>query len=238
MMVEAHPDIVEQFSAYYDGELDAAGEAAFESHLDACEGCSEEFESFCHSLELVHGLAALRAPDTLLHDVTKRLQRQGYGGQHLAADVVARASFRIPYEVFAVVMLSVMAALYLMGQGGVVRHVEPLDDRARGVDPVGNVELAGVEAPEVVWALAAGSDLRAVAQVLRAVGWHVQPEVTARGDGLRIRARADELSQLIASVQPWVARGEVPQALRHIQASGGDDEVLTVVLVVHRATDP
>ena len=46
----------EQFSAYFEDELDYRAIKAFEAHLNACESCRREFTLFRESLNLLHQL--------------------------------------------------------------------------------------------------------------------------------------------------------------------------------------
>jgi len=58
-------EIQENLSAYLDGELDPAGAAELESHLEGCESCRSELESLRSTVELVRSVPRVQAPPVL-----------------------------------------------------------------------------------------------------------------------------------------------------------------------------
>ena len=151
--------IVDQFSDYYDDELNEREERAFEQYLEHHPGCREEYEAFAQSLEMMHQLQMVFAPEGLAQEVTRKINRQTHGE-------FFKESFlgsRIPYEIFVVLLLTILGTLLLFGQ----TVQAPLSVIAPTVAP-GSAELH-VPLPQ-------GQDLNMLMIVLRAEGWRVELE--------------------------------------------------------------
>ncbi|MEO1272849.1 MAG: zf-HC2 domain-containing protein [Myxococcota bacterium] len=107
--------IEETFSAYIDGELEEAEREAFEAQLAEDAELRSEFEEFretIHALRSIHAVAVEEPPQLDPDAFARKLEgtiRNRSRGRFFHDDFFYRA--RIPYEVFAVIMLAVIAAL-------------------------------------------------------------------------------------------------------------------------------
>jgi len=88
----------ERFRAYLDKELSATERAEFEAELEANPELKQEFELYRSTVELLHQVGPLQAPDTLLPNIQKRL-----AGRHMRENY--GPTIRFPYEVLAFVVL-------------------------------------------------------------------------------------------------------------------------------------
>ena len=62
MSETTHQEIEEQFSSYYDGELEADKVEALEKHLATCDECKGAYDSFKDTVEAISGLGKVPAP--------------------------------------------------------------------------------------------------------------------------------------------------------------------------------
>ena len=88
----------ERFRAYVDDELSPLEREAFEGELETNPEMKEEFQLYRSTVELLHRVGPLRAPDSLLPAIQKRL-----AGRHMRENY--GATIRFPYEVLAFVVL-------------------------------------------------------------------------------------------------------------------------------------
>ncbi len=88
----------ERFRAYLDEELSAAEKEEFEAELEANPELKGEFELYRSTVELLHKVGPIEAPDTLLPSIQKRL-----AGRHMRENY--GPTIRFPYEVLAFVVL-------------------------------------------------------------------------------------------------------------------------------------
>lgn len=109
----------ERFRAYLDDELPATERDAFVEELGTNPQLKEEFELYRATVELLHQVGPLRAPDSLLPGIQKRL-----AGRHMRENY--GATIRFPYEVLAfVVLLACVFYLYatqIPGGPGPISH--------------------------------------------------------------------------------------------------------------------
>jgi anti-sigma factor RsiW len=102
-----------QISAYLDDELDPDARAAFERDLAADPTLAAEVEELRGALGALHALrASPRPPDDFLRAVEGKINRRSRGRFFDQPE----ARMRVPYEVFAALMLVILAAAWLYAQ--------------------------------------------------------------------------------------------------------------------------
>lgn len=107
-----HAQASELFSAYWDRELEPAETERLEEHLGACVVCRREFRAF---QLVVGGLGKLEpqlAPQGFVQGVAKRVRKRSRGRLFM----VRRGLDRVPYELFSVVLLALLVAVYIVMQ--------------------------------------------------------------------------------------------------------------------------
>jgi anti-sigma factor RsiW len=107
-----HVQASELFSAYWDRELSSAESAELEEHLGACVVCRREYQEFERAVGAVSSLERQLAPAHFVGGVVKRVRKRSRGRFFVGR----RALERIPYELFSVVMLGVLLAIYVVLQ--------------------------------------------------------------------------------------------------------------------------
>jgi hypothetical protein len=96
----------ERFRAYLDEELLPAEREEFEAELEANADLNREFQLYRSTVELLHKVGPLQAPESLLPNIQKRL-----AGRHMRENY--GPTLRFPYEVLAfVVLLACVFYLY------------------------------------------------------------------------------------------------------------------------------
>lgn len=236
----------DRFSDAYDGELDAAEQAAFDAWLASDAAGRAEYESFCSSLSLFHDLDFNRAPRDLVRAVTADIRRQSRGA-FFAGDGWW-LGFRVPYEVFAAVVLAIFATLYLFGAGLSTRSYAVSDapqpdapqpdapgSRAASDRPGAGL-AAGVVARSVTLDLPADVDPGLASRLLRGDGFATRPELFEERDAVLVSVPAGQLERFVERlfVVTGVDHREVLLAAQH--GSAAQQRMLTVRLV--RAATP
>lgn len=101
----------ELFSAYRDGELSTEQLSALESFLDRDQECREEYERFCRAIDSLALLRKQPAPPNFVEKVQTRIRRRS-GGKLFSSR--SGAVSRVPYELFSLVLILILLAVYLL----------------------------------------------------------------------------------------------------------------------------
>jgi anti-sigma factor RsiW len=107
-----HARATELFSAYWDRDLGQTEREALEEHLKSCVVCRREYQSFEQALGAVGQLHKLLAPPDFASAVQTRIRKRSHGRFFTPR----RMAERIPYEVFSLVMLGLILAIYIVLQ--------------------------------------------------------------------------------------------------------------------------
>src|SRR5260370_11338280 len=107
-----HTQATELFSAYWDRELAAEQAGALEAHLKSCVTCRREFQAFEKTVGAVGSLYRMVAPAGFADEVRSRIRRRSRGRFFAPR----RLAERVPYELFSLVMLGLILAIYLILQ--------------------------------------------------------------------------------------------------------------------------
>ena len=107
-----HARATELFSAYWDRELPADDLGALEEHLKSCVVCRREYQTFEKALGAVGQLHKMTAPPDFSEGVRSRIRKRS----HERFFTPRRLAERIPYELFSLVMLGLLLAIYVVLQ--------------------------------------------------------------------------------------------------------------------------
>ncbi len=107
-----HDQATELFSAYWDDELPSAEVRALEEHLQSCVVCRREYESFEKAVGALGSLHKMTAPPDFASGVNGRIRARSKGRFFAPR----RLAERIPYELFSLVMLGLLLAIYVVLQ--------------------------------------------------------------------------------------------------------------------------
>jgi predicted anti-sigma-YlaC factor YlaD len=98
------------FSEYLEGELAPEEQAKVAEHLQGCEECRKELETFRHTLRSLSGLRPLPPPDNFARKVQQRIHRRSrgrfFGGERIIQ--------RVPFEWISFVIIIIMLVLYML----------------------------------------------------------------------------------------------------------------------------
>ena len=102
----------EMFSAYREGELPSDQVRALEAFWEQDEECRDDYDRFCRTLDTLARLGGQKAPDNFVEKLQGRLRRRS-GGKLFAA---GRGNVfpRVPYELFSLVLILILLAVYLL----------------------------------------------------------------------------------------------------------------------------
>ena len=139
MRAEAdHAEFEEQFSDYYDGELDEARSAEVKKHLASCDACKSAYEEFRKTVEAISGLSKISAPAGFEKEVESTIEKRSAGrffGDRKITD-------RLPLTVIAIIGILIGLVVYLWLQGSETGSLdrkkdsgEPIDKETRDVLP-------------------------------------------------------------------------------------------------------
>jgi anti-sigma factor RsiW len=107
-----HTQATELFSAYWERELGDTEKGALEEHLRSCVVCRREFQQFEKTVDATRSMYKMVAPpdfaDGVRSKINKRSRGRFFNPKKLAE--------RIPYEVFSLVMLGLILAIYVVLQ--------------------------------------------------------------------------------------------------------------------------
>lgn len=120
---------------YIDGELDDDERAALEAELERDEQLRAELRELRDTLGALQGLAAAPqpAPEAFAMDVERRIRTRSRG-RFFDDDIFYRT--RIPFEIFAVVAIVLLGALYFFGNPTAPNFGDDHDVAAMGGDPL------------------------------------------------------------------------------------------------------
>ncbi|MDB4967868.1 MAG: putative transrane anti-sigma factor [Myxococcales bacterium] len=107
-----HARATELFSAYWDEDLAPADLSALEEHLKSCVVCRREYQTFKKTVGAVGGLDRVMAPPDFAEEVRARIRKRSRG-RFFSPRKMAE---RIPYELFSLVMLGLILAIYIVLQ--------------------------------------------------------------------------------------------------------------------------
>jgi len=107
-----HARATELFSAYWDEELPKEDLSALEEHLKSCVVCRREYQTFEKTVGAVGQLHSMMAPPDFAEGVRARIRKRSRG-RFFSPRKMAE---RIPYELFSLVMLGLILAIYIVLQ--------------------------------------------------------------------------------------------------------------------------
>jgi anti-sigma factor RsiW len=107
-----HARATELFSAYWDEELPKEELSALEEHLKSCVVCRREYQTFEKTVGAVGQLHHMMAPPDFAEGVRSRIRKRSRG-RFFSPRKMAE---RIPYELFSLVMLGLILAIYVVLQ--------------------------------------------------------------------------------------------------------------------------
>jgi anti-sigma factor RsiW len=110
MSIVDHAQATELFSAYWDEELAADQANALEAHLKSCVVCRREYESFEQTVGALGTLHRMVAPPEFSDGVRSKIRKRSKGRFFTPR----RLAERIPYELFSLVMLGLILAIYIL----------------------------------------------------------------------------------------------------------------------------
>ena len=104
-----HAEATELFSAYLERDLPPEQAGALEEHLQGCEPCRRELQDFERTVGALGTVHKMAAPPEFLDGVRDRIRKRSRGRFFSTR----RAAQRVPYELFSLVMLALILAIYL-----------------------------------------------------------------------------------------------------------------------------
>src|SRR5690348_10901146 len=107
-----HAQATEMFSAYWDEELAPGETGALEEHLHSCLVCRREYQSFEQTVGALGSLHKMVAPSGFADEVRGRIRKRSKGRFFTPR----RLAERLPYEMFSLVMLGLILAIYVILQ--------------------------------------------------------------------------------------------------------------------------
>jgi anti-sigma factor RsiW len=107
-----HAQATELFSAYWDDELGPDELGALEEHLKSCVVCRREYQEFEKAVGALGSMHRMVAPTDFAEGVRTRIRKRSKGRFFSPR----RLAERIPYELFSLVMLGLILALYVLLQ--------------------------------------------------------------------------------------------------------------------------
>ncbi len=105
-----HARATELFSAYWDEDLAPADQNALEEHLRTCVVCRREYQTFEKTVGAVGQLHRMTAPPDFAEEVRRRIHKRSRGRFFTPRKLAER----IPYELFSLVMLGLILAIYIV----------------------------------------------------------------------------------------------------------------------------
>ena len=112
-----HAQANELFSSYWDRDLSPEETARLEEHLGSCVVCRREYDAFRQMLGGLGTLEKQVAPDGFAEGVVHRVRKRSRGRFFGPLDPASlRRVDRVPYELFSVLMLAILVAIYVVMQ--------------------------------------------------------------------------------------------------------------------------
>jgi anti-sigma factor RsiW len=105
-----HEEAEALFSAYWDEELGPSETGELEEHLRSCIICHKEYQAFERSVGALSGLHRMIAPPEFQEGVRSKIRKRSRG-RFFAPKRLAE---RVPYELFSLLMLGLILAVYLV----------------------------------------------------------------------------------------------------------------------------
>jgi anti-sigma factor RsiW len=112
MLLVDHGQATELFSAYWDRELGDEEKLALEEHLRSCVVCRREFQSFEQTVNAVGSMHKMVAPADFADGVRTKIRKKSRGRFFNPKKMAER----IPYELFSLLMLGLILAIYVVLQ--------------------------------------------------------------------------------------------------------------------------
>lgn len=103
--------IREKFSSFLEGDLDPSEEKALKEHLASCSTCQKDFETFKKTMNWLHSVDEVEAPEGFLAEIYQKMEdrkEKGYRQEW----VHRLMRFKLPAQAVAMVAI-VFAVLYL-----------------------------------------------------------------------------------------------------------------------------
>lgn len=118
--------IREKFSSLLEGDLDPSEEKSVTNHLVSCSGCQNDFETFKKTMNWLHSVDELEAPEGFLTEIYQRIEdRKRMGSRQGWIHRLSRMN--LPVQAVAMVAI-VFAVLYL------TKIMPPETTRSKKVD--------------------------------------------------------------------------------------------------------
>jgi hypothetical protein len=103
--------IREKFSSFLEGDLDPPEEKVLKEHLASCATCQKDFETFKKTLDWLHSVDEVEAPEGFLTEIYKKMEdRKGRGYRQAWGHRLMR--LKLPAQAVAMVAI-VFAVLYM-----------------------------------------------------------------------------------------------------------------------------
>lgn len=115
-----HAQASELFSSYWDEELGPDEAGRLEEHLRSCLVCRREYAEFEKTLGALGALSHEIAPPGFAAGVVKRVQKRSHGRYFASRGMLDR----VPYELFSLVMLGLILAIYVILQMAQPGHLK------------------------------------------------------------------------------------------------------------------
>ena len=107
-----HAQASELFSAYWDEELGPEQLGALEEHLKSCVVCRREYQQFEKAVNALGSMHKMVAPRDFIDGVRGKIRKRSKGRFFTPR----RLAERVPYELFSLVMLGLILAIYIVLQ--------------------------------------------------------------------------------------------------------------------------
>jgi len=107
-----HDEARSRFSELLDGALLEPEAREVEQHIDGCRECREAWGEFKGTFETFRSVARTEAPPYLVERIKRRIHRRSRG-RFFASESVPLL-FRVPYEVFSLIIILMALLLFLL----------------------------------------------------------------------------------------------------------------------------
>lgn len=114
-----HARATELFSDYLDQDLGPAELGALEEHLKSCVVCRREYQAFQKTVGALSGLDKMVAPPEFAEEVRARIRKRSRNRFFTPGKLATR----VPYELFSLLMLGLILAIYVLLQMATPGHL-------------------------------------------------------------------------------------------------------------------